>query len=84
MTKDEIIKAIWNKSPNLTLNESRKIYETTVSMIKDRLSKGEKVELRGFGTFKILEKKERTGRNPKTGKEAVVTPRRVVSSSIKG
>jgi len=79
MTKEEIIKAIWNELPNLTVNEARKIYETTINLILDRLSKGEDVELRGFGSFKIREKNERIGRNPRTGVEAVIKPRRVVT-----
>ena len=79
MTKEEIIKAIWNELPNLTLNESRKIYETTMTLIRDKLSKGEDIELRGLGRFKIREKNERMGRNPKSGKEAVVKPRKVVT-----
>ena len=79
MTREKIIKAIWNELPNLTLNESRKIYETTMNLIRDRLSKGEDVELRGFGSFKIREKNERMGRNPRSGEEAVIKPRRVVT-----
>ena len=78
MTKEEIIKAIWNELPNLTVNEAKKIYDTTIDIIKDRLSKGEDVDLRGFGSFKIKEKNRRMGRNPKTGVEAVVKERRVV------
>ena len=79
MTKEEIIKAIWNELPNFTLNELREIYETIINLIKDRLSKGEKVELRGFGIFKIREKNERMGRNPKSGQEAVIKPRKVIT-----
>jgi len=46
MTKEEIIKAIWNELPNLTVNEARRIYETTINIIKKRLSNAENVELR--------------------------------------
>ena len=52
MTKEEIIRAIWNELPDLTLNEARKIYKSTIDVIKDRLSKGEDGELRGFGSLK--------------------------------
>lgn len=79
MTKEEIIKAIWNELPNLTVNEARRIYETTVNIIKDRLSKGEHVELRGFGNFIIRDKNPRVGRNPRTGQEAEITKRKVVT-----
>ena len=79
MTKEKIIKAIWNEFPNLTINEAQKIYETTMDLIKERLSKGENVELTGFGSFKIRGKNQRMGRNPKTGVEAVIKLRRVVT-----
>jgi len=79
MTKEEIIRTIWNELPTLTINEARKIYESTIDVIKDRLSKGEDVELRGLGNFKIREKNRRMGRNPKTGVEAVIKPRKVVT-----
>lgn len=79
MTKEEIIKAIWNELPNLTVNEARRIYETTVNLIKDRLAKGDNVELRGFGNFVIRDKNPRVGRNPRTGEEAEITGRRVVT-----
>ena len=78
MTKEEIIKAVWNELPNLTVYEARKIYETTMNLIKDQLSEGEDIELRGFGSFKIREKNERMGRNPKSGIEAVIKPRKIV------
>jgi len=79
MTKEEIIKVIWNELPNLTVKESRKIYETTMNLIRDRLSKGEDIELRGFGSFKIREKNQRMGRNPKTGMKAIINSRKVVT-----
>ena len=79
MTKDEIIKAIWNELPNLTVQEARKLYETAINVIRDTLAKGENVELRGFGNFQVREKNERMGRNPKTGQEAVIEKRRVVT-----
>ena len=79
MTKEEIIKAIWNELPNLTVNEARRIYETTINIIKKRLSNGENVELRGFGNFIIRSKNPRIGRNPRTGKEAEITKRQVVT-----
>ena len=79
MTKEDIIKAIWIELPNLTQQKAKKAYETTMDLIKDRLSKDECIGLRGFGLFKILEKKERMGRNPKNGMKAVIKPRRVVT-----
>ncbi len=79
MTKEEIIKTIWEAMPNLTVNEARKLYETTINLIKDHLSKGEDVELREFGSFKIREKNPRIGRNPRTGEETAISKRKVVT-----
>jgi integration host factor subunit alpha len=79
MTKEDIIKAIWNELPNLKVSEARCIYETTIKVIKDRLSKGEDIELRGFGNFVTRGKGPRIGRNPRTGDEAEICKRRVVT-----
>ena len=79
MIKDDIIKAIWNVLPNLTVQEARKLYEATINVIRDSLAKGEDIELRGFGNFQVREKNERMGRNPRTGQEAVIEKRRVVN-----
>jgi nucleoid DNA-binding protein len=79
MTKEEISRAIWNELPNHTLKKARQAYDTTFNLIRDRLAKGEDIELRGLGNFKIREKNERMGRNPKTGVKAVIKPRKVVT-----
>ena len=79
MTKEEIIRTIWNELPEQTLKKARQAYDTTFNLIRDRLSKGENIELRGLGSFKIREKNERMGRNPKTGLEAVIKLRKVVT-----
>ena len=79
MTKEEIIKAIWNQFPDLTFNQSKQIYEQTINLIKDTLAKGETVEIRGFGKFNVREKNPRIGRNPRNGQEAEIKKRRVVS-----
>jgi len=79
MTKEEIIRNIWNQLPDLTVNDARRAYEATINLMKDRLSKGEYVELRGFGTFRVREKNQRVGRNPKTGEEAVIKERKVIT-----
>jgi len=83
MTKEEISRAIWNELPNHTLKKARQAYDTTFNLIRDRLSKGEDIELRGLGSFKIREKNQRMGRNPKTGLEAVIKPRKVVRKFLK-
>lgn len=55
------------------------MYETSIDAIKANLSKGEDIHIREFGTFKVREKSKRMGRNPKTGEEALIRERRVVT-----
>ena len=52
--------------------------ESVIDHIGDSLVKGEHVKMAGFGTFSLRDKKERIGRNPKTGEEVPITPRRVL------
>jgi len=78
MTKEDIIKAIWNEFPDITINETRKIYEATMNLLKETLAKGDPIEIRGFGKFTVKEKNPRIGRNPRTGEDAVIEKRKVV------
>ena len=72
----------------LSHNESSEIIEMFFEEILQCFEKGEEVKLTSFGTFKIRNKKERVGRNPKTGVEAKISSRKVVtfkpSSHMKG
>tara|TARA_Y100000590_G_scaffold187562_1_gene213809 strand:- start:11066 stop:11365 length:300 start_codon:yes stop_codon:yes gene_type:complete len=66
---------------NLGFNkiESKELVEAFFNEIKTSLKKNQEVKISGFGNFKILNKKERPGRNPKTGDPAVISARKVVS-----
>ena len=55
------------------------IFEMTLEEVADSLDRNESVKLRGFGAFNVRSKRERIGRNPKTGVEAAIKPRRVVT-----
>ena len=63
----------------LTAAEAYKMVDVIFDEIGEALTNGEEVKFAGFGTFKILEKNARMGRNPKTGVPAVITARRVVT-----
>lgn len=63
----------------LTTADAYKMIDIVFDEIRDALANGEDVKFAGFGTFKILEKKERVGRNPKTGETAVISARRVAT-----
>ena len=66
---------------NMGLNkvESKEIVEAFFEEIKNSLVNGEEVKISGFGNFKILNKNERPGRNPKTGEPALISARKVVT-----
>ena len=59
--------------------ECAELIDDVFKTMADSLSAGESVKISTFGTFNVRSKSERTGRNPKTGEEAVITPRRVVT-----
>ena len=76
MTKAELVEAV-SKVSDLTRKHSEVIVDAVFSSIIDALHKGEKIELRGFGSFRIRRRDSRTGRNPKTGAGVLVPAKRV-------
>jgi integration host factor subunit beta len=77
MTKSEFITELSNSIDYLNLREATVIVNTFFDAIADELIKGDKVELRGFGSFKAKERNARIGRNPKTGERVEVPPKKV-------
>ena len=63
----------------LSRSESAQIVETVLDEISDALIRGEDVKLSSFGSFLVRHKNRRMGRNPKTGEEVPIEPRRVLS-----
>ena len=63
----------------LTTADAYKLVDVVFSEIRESLINGEEVKFAGFGTFKILEKNARMGRNPKTGESALISARRVAT-----
>lgn len=78
MTKSEIVGKIQDVT-GYTLKESAELFETTLEIIKASLERGETVKLTRFGNFEVREKRARRGRDPQTGKELTITPRRILS-----
>lgn len=66
MTKADLVLEV-SKSTELTKKETELVIKTVFDNISNALSNGDKVELRGFGSFRIRNRKARQGRNPKTG-----------------
>ena len=77
MTKKDIVIKIAQDS-DIKQTDVRKVVQKTLDVITESLVKGEVVELRNFGVFKVKSRKGRTGRNPRTGQEVPVPPRKVV------
>jgi len=77
MTKKDLILKIADET-GLKQIDVKKVVQKTFDYIISALEKGEKIELRNFGVFKIKQRKARTGRNPKTGQTVPVPPRKVV------
>jgi integration host factor subunit alpha len=80
-TRQHLRSAITRNVSNLTSHEASKILDELFIEITNALVRGEDVRLRGFGVFKIQHKNLRIGRNPITGVDAVITPRRVIKFS---
>jgi len=78
MTKADIAKVVYERHGGISNREAARLVEVIFETIKGRLGSGEKVQITGFGTFMIRQKRERRGRNPQTGEEMVIRPRRSV------
>jgi integration host factor subunit beta len=76
MTKADLTDEL-SKVANLTKRQSEAVVDTVFESMSEALAKGEKVELRGFGSFRIRQRRARRGRNPKTGSIVAVPAKRV-------
>ncbi|MDA9733969.1 integration host factor subunit beta [SAR116 cluster bacterium] len=77
MTKSELINKIANKYPTLYLSDIEKIVFTIINVVTENIAKGNRVELRGFGTFGLKELKARKSRNPRTGATVFVEKKHI-------
>src|SRR5258708_23510093 len=77
VTRRELYDAVYRKV-GLSRTESSAFVELVVEEIKDSIARGETVKLSSFGTFTVRKKRQRMGRNPKTGVDVPISPRRVV------
>ncbi len=77
MTKAELAHEVANNS-DLTKQQAKVVVQTVFDSIVETLQSGDKVEVRGFGSFRLRERRPRRARNPKTGESVQVTAKRVV------
>ncbi len=83
LTKAQIIDTIQNHL-GLSRKRSSQLHETLSEIMKTTLENGEDILISGFGKFCVKEKKERKGRNPSTGDEMMLAPRKVVTFKCSG
>ncbi len=76
MNKSELVKQL-SEEANISLDEATLVVNTFVDSIKEALLANQRVEIRGFGSFKIKEYEGYAGRNPRTGEKVVVQPKRL-------
>ncbi len=78
MTKADLVEIIFEKV-GLSKKEAQDIIEIIFDTVKQAFVEGESIKIPGFGTFNVRKKAARRGRNPQTGEELVITPRRVLT-----
>jgi integration host factor subunit alpha len=78
LIRKDIAEAMY-KNIGLSRNESAEIVDTILEEMFLAFERGKNVKISSFGSFSVNNKKQRMGRNPMTGKEAVITPRRVLT-----
>ena len=76
MTKAELVEQIAEKI-NLTKKDTERVVNIVFGSIMTSLSEGDKVELRGFGSFRVRSRNSRDGRNPRTGEAVAIPPKNV-------
>ena len=83
LTKADVVKSI-KEQVGFTKNQSVETVETLLEIMKKTLESGEDVLISGFGKFCVKEKGERRGRNPATGGDMMLAPRKVVTFNCSG
>ena len=78
LTRDKLTLTISERT-GLPVSKARKFVDLILAWMEDGIIHDENLKLSNFGVFHVHAKKERIGRNPRTGKEVMITPRRVVS-----
>jgi integration host factor subunit alpha len=78
LTRMDLSEAVF-REVGLSRNESAQLVESVLDHMSDALVTGEQVKISSFGTFSVRDKTARVGRNPKTGEEVPINPRRVLT-----
>ncbi len=79
MTKADIVANVYEALGVFSKKESAEVTETVFETMKDTLGRGDMLKISGFGNFVVRTKRQRVGRNPKTGDKITITARRVLT-----
>lgn len=77
ITRAQLGEAVYQEV-GLSRNESAELLESVLDYVSEALTKGDSVKISSFGSFSVRQKSQRIGRNPKTGKEVPILPRKVL------
>jgi DNA-binding protein HU-beta len=78
MNKNDISKKVYEAHGGLSYADAQKIVDFIIDTIKQRLSRGEKVLISGFGCFQVIRKKDKKGVNPQTGDPVLIHGRNAI------
>ena len=76
MTKSDLIERVARRLPHISKKDTEVVVNTVFDRMTEVLSKGERIEIRGFGSFQVKIREAREGRNPKTGEEVRIPRKR--------
>ena len=77
MIRSKLVQKLTNENPHLTQQDVENVVSTFFGHIIDGMANGDRIELRGFGSFSVKERQARTGRNPRTGEQVMVSAKHV-------
>ena len=78
MVRSELLQTLCNHFPNLLRKDIEKILDIIFSEISEALCRGENIEIRGFGTYKVIKRKARVGRNPKNSELVQIPEKKAI------
>jgi len=77
VTKSELVAALAERTPTLTRKHAELVVNTIFDSMSEALVAGDRIEIRGFGSFQVRQRSSRVGRNPKTGAAVEIESKRV-------
>jgi integration host factor subunit alpha len=79
VNKDDLSKVVYDTHGGVSFNEARRIVDVMLGVVKQRLIRGEKVLISGFGCFRVVKRKDRRGVNPQTGEPILIRGRKAIT-----